>query len=69
MRVDRVDNNVYYIAETLEDLTNWEIAGIQQHKEGVQQLHLVREILGGYEFLIMFCSNNVLDEYFLQDAK
>jgi hypothetical protein len=61
MRIDRVGDDDYWTAESVDDLRGWEIIHIEAWKDGVSRLHCYRPLdTATVEFHQIYCRNIIL---------
>jgi hypothetical protein len=67
VKVDYVDDQVYYTAESVKDLDEWDIFMVQPLDNGNYALHCTRRLLSSeIMFQIIFCTREIVDSYYLQ---
>lgn len=62
MRVEHVEGDEYWTAESLRDLWGWDIIFTEPWTEAVSRLHCCRSIDNGMEFRFVYCRNSILRE-------
>lgn len=63
MRIDRVDDSEYWVAESPRDLWGWEIIHNEPWTEAVSRLHCRRSVATDtMEFRFIYCKNSILCE-------
>lgn len=63
MRIDCVEDSVYWTAESLRDLWGWEVFYREPWTEAVSRLHCRRSLgSDAMEFRFIYCKNSILRE-------
>ena len=61
MRVDRVEDEDYWTAESLDDLRGWEIITAEPITEAVSRFHCCRAVDSAItEFRMIYCRTSIL---------
>jgi len=61
MRVDRIEGDDYWTAESLDDLRGWEIITTEPFTEAVRRLHCCRAVDSATtEFRTIYCRTSIL---------
>lgn len=62
MKIDHIEGDEYWTAESLRDLWGWEIIHREPWTGAVSRLHCRRSIDNGMEFRFIYCRNSILNE-------
>lgn len=63
MRIDRIKDSDYWTAESLSDLSGWEVIYEEPWTEAVSRLHCRRPLnAASMEFRMIYCRTSILRE-------
>jgi hypothetical protein len=63
MRIDRIGDEDYWTAESLDDLRGWEIITAEPITEAVSRLHCCRAVDSATaEFRMIYCRTSIMRE-------